>query len=145
MNKTLLCFLIVAAVGKAIYHFGQKSIPASANPMVALMGAYAVAFILAAISAPFFRTAGAPVWTAQVFNAPVVIVGVGILLIEIGFLSAYRVGGSLQWSGVAVNAAAAVVLLPGALIVFRGTFSPVRFAGLALCLVGLWLLVRKSS
>src|SRR5258708_8697644 len=97
------------------------------------------------MAALIFRTAGGSGWTGEVLNGAGVIVGVGILLIEIGFLSAFRVGGSLQWSGVGVNAAAAVMLLPVALIVFRETFFPLRFAGLALCLVGLWLLVRKSN
>ena len=66
-----------------------------------------------------------------------------VLLIEIGFLLAYRTGGSLQWSGVAVNGVAALLLLPAALLVFRETFSPIRAAGLLLTVSGLALMTRR--
>ncbi|HET9554800.1 MAG TPA: hypothetical protein VFP50_17670 [Anaeromyxobacteraceae bacterium] len=62
--------------------------------------------------------------------------------VEIGFLLAYRAGGGLQWSGVAVNTASALLLLPVALVVFREQLSLARAAGLLLCLGGLWLVSR---
>jgi len=73
----------------------------------------------------------------------VLVLGGGVLLIEIGFLLAYRVGGGLQWSGVAVNAASALLLLPVALLVFRERFSLARGLGILFTLVGLALLTRK--
>lgn len=139
----LLICLAVAAVGNAVYHLGQKSVPGTANPMLALMGAYAVAFVLATVSAPFFRAGAGVPWTSQMFNWPVVVLGAGIVFIEAGFLLAYRVGGSLQWSGVAANTGAALLLVPVALLVFRESFSLTRLAGLGLCLAGLALLARK--
>jgi len=142
MTRALLLFLGVATVGNAVYHLAQKSVPASANPMVALMGAYLVAFAAAAAAAPLFGLPAASGWRAQMFSAPVLWLGAGVFLIEIGFLLAYRAGGGLQWSGVAVNTASAVLLVPVALLFFRESFSPVRGAGLALCLGGLWLLSR---
>ena len=66
--------------------------------------------------------------------------GAAVLLIEIGFLLAYRSGDILQWSGVAVNGASALLLIPIALGVFREAFSLARLCGILLTLAGLVLL-----
>jgi drug/metabolite transporter (DMT)-like permease len=141
--KPLVLFLLIAALGNATYHLSQKTLAPAANPMVLLMAVYAVAFVAAALAAPFFRTSTPIAWTAQVFNWPVLALGVSVLLIEIGFLLAYRSGGSLQWSGVAVNGVSAILLLPAALLVFREAFSPARAMGLLLTLSGLAIMTRK--
>ena len=141
--KPLLIPLGLATLGSVIYHLGQKAVSHTANPMLVLMGAYALAFLLSALALPLFHSPEAGPWTTQVFSRPVALVGVGVLLIEIGFLRAYQAGGSLQWSGVAVNGLAAMVLLPIAVSVFRESFSQVRAAGVLCILLGLVLLTRR--
>lgn len=141
MNQ-IFFFLGIAAVGNAIYHLGQKTIAPAANPMVLLMAVYAVAFLLAAAAAPFFRSTTAESWVVGVFSWPVLMLGAGVLLIEIGFLLAYRTGGSLQWSGVAVNGASAVLLVPIALLAFREAFSPGKALGILFTLAGMALMTR---
>ena len=71
------------------------------------------------------------------------LVALGVLLIEIGFLLAYRGGGSLQWSGVAVNGAAALMLIPVAILVFRESLSLDKIIGIATTLIGLYFLVKE--
>jgi drug/metabolite transporter (DMT)-like permease len=132
----MLLFLLLAALGNAVYHVSQKTLAPTANPMVLLMAVYAVAFLGAGLAAPFFRGGGGSGF-GQVLSWPVLCLGVSVLVIEIGFLLAYRTGGSLQWSGVAVNAVAAVLLLPAALLVFQERFSPLRAAGMVLALSGM--------
>lgn len=140
--KQALMFLGIAAVGNITYHLGQKTISPSANPMVLLMAVYGVAFVLSAAAVPFFRDTSGGSWTAQVLSWPVLVLGAGVVLIEIGFLLAYRSGNILQWSGVAVNGASALLLVPIALVVFRESFSLTRALGILLTLGGLALLTR---
>ena len=147
--KPLLLALAVATVGSVIYHLGQKLVPPTVPPFAMLMAAYAVAFTLAALALPLAQPAGAP-WReafAQVTTGPglgvALVLGVGVLLIEVGFLLAYRAGGSLQWSGVAVNGAAAVLLVPLAVLAFRESFSLLKALGMLLVLAGLALLTRR--
>ncbi len=142
MNQ-ILVFLGIAAVGNAIYHLGQKTLHPGANPMILLMAVYAVAFGLAALAAPFFQNTAGVSWKAQVFSWPVLVLGAGVLLIEIGFLLAYRVGGGLQWSGVAVNAVAALILVPIAVLYFRESLSWSRVLGILMTLAGMALLTRR--
>jgi drug/metabolite transporter (DMT)-like permease len=142
MNQALF-FLAIAALGNVTYHLGQKTISPSANPMVLLMAVYAVAFVICGVAAPFFQSGARAFEPGQVLGWPVLVLGAGVVLIEIGFLLAYRSGNMLQWSGVAVNGAAAVLLIPIALVVFREPFSPLRLAGIVLTLAGLLLLAQR--
>lgn len=141
--KQALVFLSIAALGNITYHLGQKTISPTANPMVLLMAVYGVAFVLSALAVPFFQATTGGSWTAQVLSWPVLALGAGVVLIEIGFLLAYRSGDILQWSGVAVNGASALLLVPIALVVFRESFSLMRALGILLTLAGLALLTRR--
>lgn len=140
--KQLLLPLGIAAIGAVVYHVGQKSLPAAANPILLLMAVYAVAFLLALSALPFFKTPSPGPLMVQVLNWPVVLVALGVLGIELGFLLLYRQGGSLQWSGVAVNGLAAVLLLPIAIFLFNEHFSPGRALGVLLTLSGMVLMTR---
>jgi drug/metabolite transporter (DMT)-like permease len=141
--KDVYLYLGVATLGVVIYHLGQKVISPSVNPMVLLMGVYFIAFLLAFAALPIFKTSGQAISVRQVVSWPVLVVGIGVILIEGGFLLAYRYGGSLQWSGVAVNGLAAVVLIPVAIFAFREHLSLSRVFGVLLTLTGMALMARK--
>ena len=64
-------------------------------------------------------------------------------LIEMGFLLAYRTGWRISIAAVATNAAAALVLIPIGLLVFKDHLSLKNVVGLVFCLVGLALLMRQ--
>lgn len=141
--KPMIPFILLTTLGMGIYHVGQKLQPAHANPMVLLMGVYGVAFALAALAAPLFRTVGDASVASQLLSWPVLAVGVGVLLIELGFLLVYRTGGALQWASIGVSALTAVLLVPVAVLVFRESFSFTRIAGMLLTLAGLVLMTWK--
>lgn len=140
--KQALVFLGIAALGNVTYHLGQKTISPTANPMILLMAVYGVAFVLSAAAVPFFQDTSGDSWLTQVLSWPVLVLGAGVVLIEIGFLLAYRSGNILQWSGAAVNGASALLLIPIALVVFRESFSLSRMFGILLTLTGLALVTR---
>lgn len=139
--KDVLLSLSIAILGCVVYHAGQKAIAPTVNPLVLLMGVYAVAFLLALGALPFFK--GGTTGLRPLASWPVVAVGLGALLIEIGFLLAYRAGGSMAWGGVAVNGAAALILVPLAVFVFGESFTVQKALGIVVTLAGMALLVRK--
>jgi drug/metabolite transporter (DMT)-like permease len=149
--RPLLFALALATVGSVIYHLGQKLVPPTAHPMAVLMAAYAVAFTLSALALPWLQPAGtAGPWHqsfAGMATGPglrvALVLGVGVLLIEMGFLLTYRAGGSLQTSSVAVNGAGALFLIPVAVVLFKETFSVPKVLGILLVLAGLGLMSRK--
>ena len=153
--KPLLFALALATLGSVIYHLGQKLVPPTAHPMAVLMAAYAVAFTLSALTLPLLQgpmpSAGAAGPWRQAFGGMAtgpgmrvaLVLGVGVLLIEMGFLLTYRAGGSLQTSSVAVNGAGALFLIPVAVVLFKETFSLPKALGILLVLAGLALMSRK--
>ena len=147
--KPLLLALGLACVGNVLYHLAQKLVPATVRPMAVLMVAYALAFLLSALALVLWQPAGQPLRQAfaGLGSGPglrvALVLGLGVLLIEAGFLLAYRAGGSLQWSGVAVNGLSALVLVPVAVGLFRESFSLPKVLGIAMVLGGLALLTRR--
>lgn len=141
--KPLYLFLFLAALGNCCYHIGQKSLHIGGNPMLllALYYSFALAFSLAA--APFFGTVRfSDGLLPALANPRVWLVSLGTVMIELGFLLAYRSGGSAQWSGVAVNGTAALLIVPVSLLVFKEAFSWQKVLGTALTLSGIWFLAK---
>lgn len=139
-----LIFLLVAALGNVLYHTGQKSLhDVASNPMSVLAVYYAAALVLCLLLMPWFGKVSFNDTATLAANWRVWLVAGGILLIELGFLLAYQSGGSAQWSGVAVNGMAALLLIPLAIWLFGEQFSWQKVVGILLTLSGLYFLVRK--
>ena len=133
--KPLLFCLLTAAIGNCLYHLGLKSADIQGNPMRALSLYYAFAFILSLAAAPFFGPLK--------LSDGLWLVAAGMVLIELGFFLAYRSGGSPQWSGVAVNGTAALLLVPLGILLFHEQFSVQKVLGIVLTLSGIYFLASK--
>lgn len=143
MSKFIF-FLLIAALGNTAYHIGQKSLhDQTGNPMLILLVYYAAAMVLCLLAMPMFGQSHLATVGELLGNWRVWLVALGILLIELGFLLAYQAGGSAQWGGVAVNGAAALLLIPLSIFVFQETFSWTKALGILLTLSGLYFLVKK--
>lgn len=143
MQKFIL-FLMIAALGNTAYHLGQKSLhDVPHNPMLVLAVYYGVAMVLSLLAMPLFGKAEWGNAGELLTNWRVWLVVVGIMLIELGFLLAYQAGGSAQWGGVAVNGAAALVLIPLSILFFGEHFSWTKLFGIMMTLSGLYFLVKK--
>ena len=69
-------------------------------------------------------------------------VGLGALLIELGFLLAYRGAWPVSTASVIANALVAMILVPLGAAVFREPITVDRAIGVLLCLLGVTLLQR---
>lgn len=139
-----MAWLSIAFVvlGNVVYHLGQRAIPRDANPVVATLAAYLVAIVATLATIPLLAR-GTPITTAwRVLNWSTVLVGTGIVAVEIGFLIAYRSGWTLGNASLVANATLAVALLGLGVLVFREPVSLTRLSGVGLCLAGLWLVTR---
>jgi drug/metabolite transporter (DMT)-like permease len=135
-------------IGNIVYHLGQRAIPREANAVVATLAAYLVAVIGTLLTIPLFArdlsmSTVASSWRS--LNASTLLVGGGIVAVELGYLLVYRAGWAISTASLVANAMLAVTLLLIGAAFFREPITMARASGLVLCLVGLWLIARPAA
>lgn len=137
--------ILLAIVSQVGYHIAQKSVPATASPLLVLAIAYAGAFALCIALVPLL---GRPITVAGLRAAltwPTAAIAVSIVGIEIGFLLAYRSGWTINIAfGVAAMVTIVTLAVAGAAI-FGEPLRLWRVAGLVLICLGLWLVVATGT
>ncbi len=137
--------LVIAITGQVLYHVTQKSVNAGAHPVVSLIVFYLVAALLSLPLLWLFPvTAPLPTELGRL-NWAVYGVAASIVLIELGFLLAYRAGGSLSSSFVLTASAVTASLFLIGSLVFKEGFSVTKVVGVGLCLSGIWLVTRPQA
>lgn len=134
--------LLLVVGGSLVYHVAVKSVPKTLEPFGALIGVYATALTAALVAYAIVRRGSPPSSLFSVWHPTVAAVGIGALMIELGFLLTYRAGWPVSTASVITNGAVAVLLLPIGALFFSEAISLVRVGGVALCLTGLYLLQR---
>ena len=135
--------IAIVILGNVLYHLGQRAIPRDANAVVATLAAYLVATIVTIATIPWLARDVQMSSAWRLLNWSTLLVGIGIVGVELGFLLAYRAGWVLSNASLTANVSVAVVLLAIGALVFREPLSITRFAGVGVCLLGLWLVTRK--
>ena len=145
MKTGLLLAFLIAIVGQVLYHVTQKSISTSAHPVISLLTFYLVAALFTLPLFWLFPVTGSVTEEIQKLNWAVYGVAASIVMIEIGFLLAYRAGAELSSAAVLTASVVAVsTLIMGALF-FRESLSVMKVAGIALCLGGIGLMTWKQQ
>jgi uncharacterized membrane protein len=127
-----------------LYHIFQKAISPDANPVISLLVTYIVAFFLTLVLLIFFPLKKDLAVALRQVNWASVALAIAIVGLEIGFLLAYRAGWDIGLAGVATNVAAAILLLPTGIIIFKEQPNLMNVIGVVVCIVGL-VMVNASS
>lgn len=135
--------ILMTIAGGVLYHVGQKAVPHTVHPFAAVIVAYSVGILLC-VAGLFFDPAGRSFSASfKDANWAVISVGLGAVIIEIGFLLAYRHGWNINAASVVCNISVALLLIPIGLLVFKEHLSFRHAAGIGCCLIGLYLLSKK--
>ncbi len=134
--------LLLIVSGSLMYHVAAKSVPKTLEPFAALTGVYATALAASLIAYAFARRGTMPAHVAGMFHPTVAAVGLGALLIELGFLLTYRASWPVSIASVITNGLVAVLLIPVSALLFGEAITLIRVAGVVLCLAGLTLLQK---
>lgn len=145
MKTGLLIAFLLAIAGQVLYHVTQKSISPSTHPVISLLMFYLLAAALTLPLFLMFPLAGSVVDEIKKLNWAVYGVAASIVLIEIGFLLAYRAGAELSSAAVLTAAIVAVSTLLIGAIFFRESLSIAKLSGIALCLGGIGLMSWKAQ
>jgi drug/metabolite transporter (DMT)-like permease len=134
--------LLLIVGGSVIYHVAAKSVPKTLDPFGALVGIYTTALVASLIAYALARRGAMPQHLGAIWDPTAAAVGVGALMIELGFLLAYRAAWPVSIASVMMNGIVAVLLLPIGAALFGETITGIRAAGVVLCLLGVSLLQR---
>lgn len=132
--------LLLAVAGTLLYHLAQKTMPPAVSPLLLLAAAFATALTLCLVFLPL--TERAPLRFRQSLTWSSLALGVSVVMIEAGYLVAYRLGWKLNRAALTSNVAVAVLLIPLGAMLFKEQVSVRIIAGAVLCISGLILLVR---
>jgi drug/metabolite transporter (DMT)-like permease len=140
MQVAWLLLAVVATVG---YHLVLKVTPSAVNPFLSLAATYAVVtFVM--VAAYVLAPGAVPVRAAvRTLNWTVVALAAAILFLDLGFLMLYRTGFHVSLGQLVTQSAAALILLGLGVVLFKEKLNFANLAGIALCVVGLWLVHRK--
>ena len=144
MKVGLVLALAIAVTGQVLYHVTQKSVAPGAHPIVSLVVFYLVAAMATLPLFGLFPMADSLAAEMGKLNWAVVGVAISIVLIEVGFLLAYRAGGELSTAFVTTAAVVAISMLAIGALFFGETSSVTKVGGVALCLAGIGLISIKT-
>jgi len=129
--------IAMIVIGGVLYHVSQKSTPRGVDPFFSL----AISFGIAALACLliFFLRGGAEGQMKQV-NWTAYGLALSVVVIESGYLIAYRAGYRINLTSLACNTAIAVALIFIGTALYSERLAPRNIAGAVLCLIGLTLL-----
>ncbi len=143
--NSLYVALTVVILSNVVYHVSLKSLPHGAHAVLSAVVMYAVA-LAATLAAYPLVSQGAPLGEElRKMNWAPYVVGLAIVGIEIGFLLAYRAGLNVSYGSVFTHSFVAVLLVPFGILLFREKISWINIVGIVLCLIGLFLVVKKGD
>jgi drug/metabolite transporter (DMT)-like permease len=133
--------LMLVVAGSLVYHVAAKSVPKSLDPVASVIGVYAAALV-ASIAVYAAARPGAIPGLGRMWHPAIAAVGLGALMIELGFLITYRAAWPVSMASVMTNGLVAVLLVPIGALMFGEAITLVRVIGVALCLIGVSLIQR---
>lgn len=133
---------IVTILGQVIYHIAAKQAITVKSPFELAAVAYTFGIIITCIIGIYtkqFSVIGLLQPQNLLFGASL---GVGIVLIEIGYIFAYRFGLSISIGSISSIAITTLILIPISMLLFSESLSIIRVIGIFLTITGIFLIVK---
>jgi drug/metabolite transporter (DMT)-like permease len=136
MLKPLL-FASLAALGNALFVYGQRGTTPPVNPFLFVLGAVAVCTVMFAVAAMLFRVGGEAAYLAGHWKW-VLVSGTGFFLTFVGFFLLYTNFGASQYTLYAVISILTTSLGVG-VVVYREHFNAYHAAAMVLAIAAIAL------
>ena len=127
--------------GNIAYHLLNKSVAPNAHPFASLVATYGVGLAVS-LAVLAIEMKGGVVEGLRHLNWASYALGVVVVLLELGFLLAYRAGWKISAAALYSNVAVGLLLLPIGLLAFRESLTAANAAGVVLAVVSLVLMTR---
>lgn len=135
----------IAIMATVAYHFFVKKIPAGINPIVSIIGIYAVVLLLSIAILPFVVEKGAMIDSFRQLNWIQIVLAVVVFGMELGFLLMYRYGWDLSVGNVVTGVVINIVLMAIGVLFLRERLSTLNLVGLIMCIAGVAMVGYRPS
>lgn len=142
---SLILPLGAAIAGNLLYHLASRGASGSGTPFATLAVVYLMGCIAAAILAVSVESAPLKSFGDVAMRPATLLLAAAVLMIEVGFLYAYRAGAPISSSSLLVNATVAVVLAGVGFLWYKESADWRAAAGLALTVTGVLLLASSRA
>ena len=132
--------LIVAS--NVVYHICAKSVPDGLDPMASLTVTYLVGAAASALCYFAMHRGGSLLREYAKLNWAPFLFGIALVGLEAGFIYAYQAGWKVGMLSTTQSAVLAVLLLFVGFFLYGEPLTANKFAGVLICLVGLYILNR---
>jgi len=135
--------ILLTIIANSFYHIFQKLIPDDLNPISSLILTYSTALIGSLIIFICYHKNTSFIDSFKGLNWTSCVLGLSIILLELGFLLAYRVGWDVSLAAIVSNVSVTLLLIPIGIIFFKENISITNLIGISFCIIGLILVNYK--
>jgi len=135
--------IILTVIANVFYHIFQKMIPEKVDPIASLILTYCTALIGSLMVFVWYHKNVNVIEAFKGLNWTSCALGLSIILLELGFLLAYRVGWDISFGAIVSNVSVTLLLIPIGIIFFKENISMANLIGILLCIIGLVLINSK--
>jgi drug/metabolite transporter (DMT)-like permease len=138
----LLWPVLIVVAANTIYNISTKSTPGNVDMFASLSVTYLIAAVCSVIL--FYITGGKKDLLEELSrtNWTAIALGIAVVGLEFGFLCIYRAGWKIGTASLFASVALACVLVIVGALLYKETLSMRQIVGMAVCAVGLFLLVK---
>ena len=133
--------ILLAVFADVFYQISAKSTPQTLNPFASLTLTYLVA---AAVSLAVFYIRGGHNLPGEMknINWTTIVLGLAVVGLEAGSIYMYKLGWNINTGYIVKSIILSIALIGVGYFVYNESFSITKAAGIAACLLGLFLLNR---
>ncbi|MBR3385516.1 MAG: hypothetical protein IKG69_10020 [Atopobiaceae bacterium] len=124
--------IVLVVLGNVVYQICSKSIPADVHPLAAVAVVYAIGTVVTIIMYHVINRGGNLLREFSGLNWAPFALGVVVVALEVGFMSAYRAGWPVSSTLTMVNAFVAVILLAVGYLLLHEEISATKLIGVAI-------------
>lgn len=132
----------LVVLSNVVYQICTKSVPQTMNPFVSLAIAYMVGTCASLVAYVTLSRHTNLVAELHKANWASFALGIVIVGLEVGFIFAYRAGWEVSMASIVQSSFLAVALLIVGHLLYGEALSPTKLLGVAICLVGLYVINR---
>lgn len=135
--------LLLTVIANVLYHIAQKSTSDKINPIFSLIVTYSVALFFCIIIFFFMHDNKNIQINIKELNWSNTLLGASIVLLELGFLLAYRLNWNVGTASIISTILVTIILIPVGIIFFKEEIHLKNIVGIAISIIGIVLINSK--